>query len=155
FLLLPLVSVVLFVVLPLGAAWFGRVQPVAGLQLHRAGWPAFAGALLLGVSLWPFVLELLALLPRMNQELLAAIAQQMRQARADLPAWLVVGAFALIGVVEELFFRGYLFSALRTIQRPAAAIISTALLFGAYHLLSTPQQFVTGTLLGLGLGWLC
>jgi ABC-2 type transport system permease protein/sodium transport system permease protein len=66
-------------------------------------------------------------------------------------------SFALIpALCEEWFFRGYLFSALLKTTGALGAILLSALLFGAFHVVSssalTTERFITTTLLGLVLG---
>src|SRR5262249_45566897 len=51
--------VLLFAGFPLIAAWRGRVRPVSGFLLYGARPGFWLAALLLGVSLWPFVHELI------------------------------------------------------------------------------------------------
>jgi membrane protease YdiL (CAAX protease family) len=55
-------------------------------------------------------------------------------------------------LAEEVAFRGYVLSALRTHLRPAAAIAASALLFAAMHL--DPVRFPAVLFLGGFLGWL-
>jgi ABC-2 type transport system permease protein/sodium transport system permease protein len=61
-------------------------------------------------------------------------------------------------VFEEAFFRGYLFSALRSHAGAASTIVTTAIVFGAFHLIApnplASERFVSSTLVGLVLGWL-
>src|SRR5262249_36178787 len=49
-----LATVVLFVVWPLVWGAFGRVEVASAFQADRSGWRAFPGAIMLGLSLWPF-----------------------------------------------------------------------------------------------------
>jgi ABC-2 type transport system permease protein/sodium transport system permease protein len=158
--LLALASAGLFVGLPLAAAALGRVRLASGFQLRRAAWPAYAAALLLGLSLWPFALELLAALQRWGWGTLAPEhfkALQALQRRLDelSPVTLLLGYAVVPAVAEELFFRGYLFSALRARTGPATTIGASALLFGLFHILFAVDRVVPATLLGLVLGWVC
>ena len=66
-------------------------------------------------------------------------------------------AMALIAAVlaplaEEVAFRGYLLSALRTHLRPGVAIAASSVLFAAMHL--DPVRFPAVLFLGVFLGWL-
>jgi membrane protease YdiL (CAAX protease family) len=66
-------------------------------------------------------------------------------------AALVLGV--LVPVSEEILFRGIVFPVLRArIGDAAAAIVVSALIFGAFHLI--PSQIVVGAVLGLPLAWL-
>ena len=71
----------------------------------------------------------------------------------------VVALFVIPGIVEELFFRGFLFSALMARVSAGATIVISALLFGAFHLVGlngiSLERGVSSTLLGLLLGWVC
>jgi sodium transport system permease protein len=62
-------------------------------------------------------------------------------------------------VTEELFFRGYLFAALRMRSGPLVAIGVTALLFGVAHVFLGGalglERLLPSTLLGLVLGLVC
>jgi len=58
----------------------------------------------------------------------------------------------LAPLAEEVAFRGYLLSALRTHLRPGAAIAASSVLFAAMHL--DPVRFPAVLFLGAFLGWL-
>jgi ABC-2 type transport system permease protein/sodium transport system permease protein len=62
-------------------------------------------------------------------------------------------------VCEEFYFRGYLMGALQKYAHPAAAIVISAFLFGAFHVIATSalstERFLPSTFMGLLLGWLC
>lgn len=69
-----------------------------------------------------------------------------------LPPPLAISALA-ISLGEELAFRGALFAALEGVWGSAAAVIGSAVLFAAGHLLSHPPRFLLVVLLvGLLLG---
>jgi hypothetical protein len=61
-------------------------------------------------------------------------------------------ATLLAPLAEEVAFRGYLLSALRTHLRPGAAIAASSVLFAAMHL--DPVRFPAVLFLGAFLGWL-
>jgi ABC-2 type transport system permease protein/sodium transport system permease protein len=67
--------------------------------------------------------------------------------------------FVLPALVEELFFRGFLFSALRARCSASATVVITGLLFGFFHVIVTGafafERLLPSTLLGLLLGWVC
>jgi ABC-2 type transport system permease protein/sodium transport system permease protein len=73
----------------------------------------------------------------------------------NLSPALVVGSVALAGALEELFFRGYLFSALRAAAGARTAIVVSAVLFGLFHFPSAFDRLLPSTLMGLVLGWVC
>jgi ABC-2 type transport system permease protein/sodium transport system permease protein len=70
-------------------------------------------------------------------------------------AVILLGYALIPAVFEELFFRGYLFSALRAHTGPATTVLGSAALFGLFHLFSGLSQAVSATFMGLVLGWLC
>src|SRR5262249_36877331 len=84
----------------------------------------------------------------------SALAEQLR----GIPWWLIVLTTGVtVGVSEELFFRGYLFSALAAGRGSAAAVSYAAILFGAFHLVTNNslaiERLLPSTFLGLALGW--
>ena len=120
------------------------------------------GALLLGVSLWLFEAEALA---RMEHWGLTSISKELREKSKEYTdQWkstspiLVLFALAITpAFVEELFFRGYLFNAIAAVSKPSRAILSTALLFGVFHVLVggalALERIIPAALMGLVLGW--
>jgi sodium transport system permease protein len=153
---LGIVGLVLFGILPGLSAYMSRVRFKSGFSLLPARWAALLGGLILGLALWPMVLELLILVLRHRSEELKSLLQQqlenVSQHRAILIVILVVQA-----VLEEFYFRGYLFGALRKQLSAAATIAISALLFGLLHVvLGGPlgwERLLPSTLLGLVLGW--
>ncbi len=80
--------------------------------------------------------------------------EKMRQASPLL----LLGVFALApAVIEELCFRGYLFSAFQGVLAPWRTIAVTAILFGLFHVLTGSallvERFIPSTLMGLVIGW--
>jgi ABC-2 type transport system permease protein/sodium transport system permease protein len=156
-------TVLMFGAIPLSLAAWGRVDLKTGFRLvwtTWATWPFFLGAALLGLSLWPFVLEIglafrsagLEALGKENKQLIDLLIRQWRQ----LSPLAIVAAYAVVpAVLEELFFRGYLFSALRARLRPLATILTTAFLFGLFHIVASFDRLLPSTLLGVVLGWVC
>jgi sodium transport system permease protein len=153
---LGIVGAVLFGVLPVLSAYLSRVRPSSGFGLTSAHVAALVGGLILGLSIWPLVLELLVVLLRDRSEQLKTLLEPQLQAlskdRAILIAVLVVQA-----LLEEFFFRGYLFGALRKQLTAAATIGISAVLFGLLHVVMGGalgwERFLPSTLLGLVLGW--
>src|SRR5262249_5074814 len=114
-----LLTLLLFVLVPLLASAWGRGRVGPAFNLRAARWLAYPAAAALGLALCPLMYELLVLLrdagltflPRGQEGTLRAYVGTWRSA----PAALVVGSLALAGALEELFFRGYLFTALRRV----------------------------------------
>jgi ABC-2 type transport system permease protein/sodium transport system permease protein len=157
-----LVLAMVFAGLPLAATGFCRISLDSGLGLRRFPPPATLGALLLGVSLWPLALEAYHLTQGpdllQNPELQERAKTVLEQIR-EIPPVLRLLLYAVIpGVCEELFFRGLLFGALVRREGPATAILVTAVVFGAFHMVGahslTPERALPTTLLGVVLGWL-
>ena len=111
--LAALVTILIFLQIPLAAAVLNRVDLASGFQLRPAGPIVFAGAAVLGISLWPFAHEALVLLNRwdfvtFDERALEAARQLVDKIRGVSPI-LVVGALAVVpAMCEEFFFRGYL-----------------------------------------------
>ncbi len=77
--------------------------------------------------------------------------------RSDLDLWAVV-AFALLvaPLVEEVFFRGYLYAALENALGRWLAVLLVGLLFGLFHgvqYAGVPLALAAVTLMGLGTTW--
>src|SRR5262249_39698102 len=150
----------LFVGLPLVSAYLSRVEPASGFALRLPRPLALTGALLLGLSLWPFILELILVQERIG---FGTIPGAVRQASSTPENWrlspaLVTFALAVLPPLgEEFFFRGYLFSALSTVTRPWLTILITALAFGVFHIfpggIFAVERLLPSTLMGLVLGW--
>ena len=163
--LTALANVGLFVGFPLVAAWRGRVQLQSSLRLYVPGWQACAVAVLLGTCLWPFAHEVILLLRQagiatFQGESMEKVREFLAECRTYSP-WLIVAVLALIpAVVEELFFRGFLFTALLGKgDHPGQAILASAALFAAFHLLVTDglavERLLPSLLLGVVLAGLC
>jgi sodium transport system permease protein len=120
-----------------------------------------AAGVLLGISAWVLAAAassaLGGWLPQPGEELAERMASDLAQFfPPPTNAWEVftlvfIGAISP-AICEELFFRGFVLSGLRTSLRPLAAVAVTALLFAAFHL-SIYRLFGTA-LLGLLMGLL-
>jgi ABC-2 type transport system permease protein/sodium transport system permease protein len=147
----------LFVVFPLLSALQGRVRLAPGFQALPAPPLTYLGAILLGLALFPFIYELLVLLRSLGLTLLteaqARANVELVRAWSAYPLWLIAGTLALVGVFEELFFRGYLFTALKSSNDARTTIVASAVLFGLFHFATAFDRLLPSTLLGLVLGW--
>lgn len=134
FLMGPLISLVLLVALPGVFAWRGRVQLTSGFAIVAAPWPAIVGGIVLGVSLWPLVFWPMSFVPEgtllgQNPEFVREMIEFIR--RLSVPQKLL---FVIVpAVLEEWFFRGYLYGALRQHLGAASTVVVTGLLFGVTH----------------------
>lgn len=160
FLYLALLGIFLFGLLPAFSAYMGRVRWHTGFGLLPARPLAYAGGLILGLSLWPLLLQLLIYLlgdkPERLAEMLGTSLSELRQGR-QVFLGVMVAALVVNAVLEELFFRGYLFGALLSRLSVPATIGLSALLFGLMHVVLGGaiglERFLPSTLLGLLLGW--
>jgi sodium transport system permease protein len=160
-----LASVVLFVGFPLVFAWLGRVRLASALRLRLPSWQACTAAVLLGVCLWPLTNELVLLIRLtgvggLSREVQEKFQTMIEHWREQSPLLIVAVIALLPAVVEELFFRGFLLSALLgNGERPGRAVAVSAVLFAMFHLLVgtmvTIDRFVPSFLLGVVLAWLC
>jgi sodium transport system permease protein len=163
-LLAALVTVLVFLQIPLALAVLNRVNLSTGFRLESAPWTAFAGALVLGVSLWPFAHELLVWLSRwevieFDPRTLAAAKELIDKIQQVPPVLIIVTLGIVPAVCEEFFFRGYLLSSLRNSMSPTRAVLLSSVLFGLFHLVATDrlhvERLIPSTALGIVLGWLC
>jgi sodium transport system permease protein len=82
----------------------------------------------------------------------ANFSQAMKDASGGSLAWLLFLAALSPAICEEMFFRGFLLSGLRSRLSKWQSIFISALLFGALHMIV--YQFVPVILLGILLAWL-
>jgi ABC-2 type transport system permease protein/sodium transport system permease protein len=154
---IAIVAVILFGVMPAIGAYLGRVRVGTGFGLTPPRPAALLGGLILGLSLWPIMLQLLHLLWQQRSEQLENLLSQLSN-MGDSPVILAC-VLAIHALLEELFFRGYLFGALRGRFSAGATIAISALLFGLAHVVLGGalgwERLLPSTLLGLVLGWVC
>ena len=78
----------------------------------------------------------------------AQAVEEVFAAYMDQPFWVILLMLALMpAIVEECFFRGFLFGTLRNRLRPVVAILIASAVFGIYHM--SLIKFFTTSLLGL------
>ncbi|MEX2027792.1 MAG: CPBP family glutamic-type intramembrane protease, partial [Pirellulaceae bacterium] len=153
-----LVTVGLFFCLPLVMAALQFVSIPAAFQVRSASPLAFAGALLLGLSLWPLAHELVLFSGLIDPALLDKVREPAAEIRSISPALLILSVAIVPAVCEEWFFRGYLLGAIRERTSAWSAILLTALLFGLFHVFVTvilPVRFLPSLTLGIVLGYVC
>ena len=156
-----LLTILLFAVGPLALASWTRVEWGEGFRLRGSSIISFIAAALLGLSLWPFAyeLELQAIAPD-RLEVMKDLFKQIKTTLDAIPLPAKLVALALIpAVCEELFFRGYLLTSLRTGMSTPLAIILSGCLFGLFHVIVMEslffERFVPTCFLGIILGWVC
>lgn len=159
---------VVFLCLPLAITWWTNRRFTTTLQLSPPSPLAIVGAALLGLSLWPFAHELFLLAqqlgfstmsPDLMRELIDRFAERVEERHA-VPFGVVLFAVAIApAVAEEIFFRGYLQTALQQKLPAWGAILITAAVFGVFHIsvggLVILERVLSSAALGLLLGWLC
>jgi ABC-2 type transport system permease protein/sodium transport system permease protein len=163
-LLAALVTILVFLQIPLALAVLNRVDLSSGFRLRSASVAVFVGAIVLGVSLWPFAHEILVWMSQwevieFDPRTLAAAKELIGKIQEVPPILLIATLGVVPAVCEEFFFRGYLLSALRNSMSANRAVLLSSLLFGVFHLVATDrlhfERLIPSTGLGLVLGWLC
>jgi ABC-2 type transport system permease protein/sodium transport system permease protein len=157
-------NVVLFAVLPGLFVYLGRVDLIAGAGMSVRDPVALgiglAAGLVLGVSLWPIELWLLAQsgLNKMLQERFAAVLENFRQTRESV-GWAILLIVIVPAILEEYFFRGLLFNALRRRSGAFVTIAASAGLFALTHVVLDGalglERLVPSLLLGVILSTVC
>ena len=158
-----LALVATFGLIPFLTATFGKHRYQTTYRLNRPGVLAVIGSILIGLGAWAVAHESLVFANAMgiggidNDRLTEMLKTLNAFERA--PAWILVGSLALApAIIEELCFRGFLFSALLKVMSPTRVIVVTSLLFGLFHVLTGNalliERFIPTTLLGLLLGWI-
>jgi membrane protease YdiL (CAAX protease family) len=89
---------------------------------------------------------------------ISAVKNLLDEWKSVSPAWILTSLAIVPGIFEELFFRGYFFTSLRTVLSPWKTILTAALLFGLFHIVAAnvlaPERFLPSAFLGVALGWL-
>ncbi len=151
-----------FGLVPLIAAYLGRNRLWTTYRIGRPPVLGFVGAALLGTGAWALAHEAFVIAEALgvgglSEERIEQTLEVVQDWQQVSP-WLLVATLALApAIIEELCFRGYLFSALSRVLSPARTILLTSVLFGLFHVLTGNalliERFVPTTLLGLILGW--
>ncbi|MBU0639706.1 MAG: ABC transporter permease subunit [Planctomycetes bacterium] len=147
--------VLLFVLLPVVAAKYMRVDIVQTLRLPRPSAAALLAGLCFGCSTWIlgkawFVLQQ-NWMP-FDTASLRAVEQQFAWLENVSPFAVIFFMAVLPAVCEEVFFRGYVLSGLRRALKPAGAVLVVAIAFGIYH--QSLHRLALTAMLGLVLGLL-
>lgn len=163
-----LATSVLFGVVPGIAAKLQRLDLRSAFGMLPAVLAAFTVAILLGLTLWPIAHEIV-LFTQFFTEMFGIssisavevnqVQDLLKELRTTSP-WLILLSMAVApAVFEELFFRGYLFHALRNKTTRFETIVISAVLFGLFHVISNGalslERFLPSTFMGLILGWIC
>ena len=130
-------------------------SPRRTLLLKLPPWRMVPAAAVLAVALHPFIVALNSLVawvypiaPQMQQML-----EELQEKFSSANVWLLVLCVAALpAICEELAFRGFVLSGLRSLGNNRRAIIISALFFGITH--GFLQQSINAFVLGLVLGYL-
>jgi len=157
-----LLTIALFVGIPLLFAIWRRLRVLSTFRIANPASSVWPGVILLGLATWPCIFELVVLvestglqkLTEQNMDRIQALLDAWRQ----VPIWVVVVALGIVpGVCEEFFFRGFLFSGLRSRTNGLLTVLGTAITFGLFHVVlaggAAPERLIPSTLMGLLLGW--
>ena len=148
---------------PAFAAWLQGLDPRA-FGFHKAPVAAFTVAILLGFTLWPIAHEIVLFgqwlgLSSITPEVFESAERAIEELSKVSPLLILVSMAFVPAFFEELFFRGYLFHALRNVTTRRTTILASAALFGLFHVVNqgalSPERFLPSAFMGLVLGWLC
>lgn len=147
---------VFFVAIPLAILKFRKVNTTATFTLAVPNIRYVAAAVLIGLSAWVPTHEIFVL----QENYLAsppAIGEMNKALVTAVQAMPVAVVFLVMAIVpalsEELFFRGFLLSGLRSSMRSWTSIVCCGAAFGVFHFFIF--KFVATAALGIVLGWLC
>lgn len=161
--------VVTFGFVPFFAALLGRNQLSTTYRFRGSKTAGVAGkgivllgSILLGLGAWAFAHEAFVFADAIG--IGGMSADKIEQAQASVEKMreasplLLLAVFAVApAVIEELCFRGYLFSSFAKVLTPTRTILVTGVLFGLFHVLTGSallfERFVPSTLMGLLIGW--
>lgn len=156
------ITLFVFAGIPWLVALVNRVRPQSGFGLSWPHAASLVAAGALGLVLWPAGHELFLVNERIGIRTLpldqVAEVKSLLEGLQHVPAaWILVALAIVPGVCEEFFFRGVLFSSLRTLTSAWRTIVATAILFGLFHVVAgtvlAPERFLPSAFLGLVLGW--
>ena len=155
-----MVSVLLFVLVPLVAASVARVKTTSGFALRLPHWSMWLVAVLLGGSLWAFVYEIeISMLTDERIQELTKLYESFELNLKIVPLWVKLLALAVApAACEEFFFRGFLQNSIRQKSSAAFAVLSAGVLFGLFHVIVKDallfERLLPSTLMGIVLGLL-
>jgi sodium transport system permease protein len=152
------ITAALFALWPCLLAIWQRVALRSAIRWQPAGWSTYIMAAVWGLTLWPWVYEMeISLLSQARIDELVKLFESLETDLQAVPLWVKLLALAVVpAVCEELFFRGWLFAACRTVCSPWVTIALTSVLFGLFHVLVRDallfERFLPTALMGIALG---
>ena len=156
-----LLTVLLFVVLPIGFGRLFRSRSKTSFLLHAPTLPAVIGAICLGAAVWTLAFEIEVLSLTENRlDYLKDVFESIKFDLQKVPLPIKLACLSLApAVCEEFTFRGFLFSAFRKHVSPLITICVTAVLFGLFHVFVRDalmfERMIPSTMMGLLLGFVC
>ncbi len=157
-------TIILFAVFPIALTAWNRIRFVSAFAVKTFSPIALLGSLLMGATLWALTYEVLLFgkgslgwTQLLSNPKLQELAQRLTK---DTPLLLRLLTLAAIpAVCEELFFRGFLMSALQDKSRGwKLPLFVSTFLFAAFHVVVdqtlTFERFPATFVLGLVLGWI-
>lgn len=170
-LMLILFTAISFLLVPSFIAWRQRVRWFSGFGLRAPGWLPLACAILLGLSMWPMLSNLISLpynfydwitgaeTSESSRQKLLEHSRAQVEALGKVPLPLFIAALAVVpAICEEWFFRGLFLRSLLAVGRPVWAILASAVAFGAFHTLSGSvmafDRLLPTIVMGAVLGWI-
>ncbi|MEM9827374.1 MAG: CPBP family glutamic-type intramembrane protease, partial [Planctomycetota bacterium] len=151
---------------PLLAVWFTRSRPRPSYRWFRPSIAATIAAALAGLGTWALGHEAYVISSQVAGMFGVELISEARveRYREVIDAWTQISPLLILltlavtpAIIEELCFRGFLFSALLKVLPPRTVMVLTAFLFGGFHVVTGNmlllERFLPTTLMGLLLGW--
>lgn len=153
------VFLAVFVAVPFVMLRLSQVSLSSGLALNPRV-PAFSllAAALFGISMWAVLYELNLMVGiDSRSESIRQIMKSVVEGLQQTPLAIKLAALAIApALCEELFFRGFLQTSLRQRYSAIVSILTSAILFGLFHIIVRDQLFlermIPSTLMGIILG---
>lgn len=153
--------IVVFGGVPLLVSWLQKCRLKTTYRLNRFSPLSIIGCLTIAMAAWILAHEAFVIYTLVFGGLDAERIEQTRkvvEAWTMVPPWIMLLTLALTpAIIEELCFRGFLYSSFQKSLSPAKIILLTSLLFGLFHVITGSalllERFVPSTMLGLMLGW--
>lgn len=153
------VFLIVFVAVPVVVLRLANVSFASGLSLNlRVPFASCIAALLFGVSMWAVLFELnLVVGIDSRAETLRRMLETLVNDLEHTPLAIKLTALAFAPALsEELFFRGFLQTSLRQRYSATAAVATSAVLFGLFHIVVRDSLFIErmipSTVMGIILG---
>ena len=160
-----------FFVIPSFIAWMNRVNFRSAFGIGGTSPVFIIAAVILGLSLWPIVMLMVegtyviygmvageTAASARHEMLIKLSGEQVERFRQVSPPVIALSFSLIPAFCEEWFFRGMLLRALSREWKAWSAILTTAILFGVFHILSNSaislDRFLPTMLIGILLGYI-